>query len=144
MADVLAPERCAGHSPSGGKALPPAGRSPWRIEGTCELPRALPDVHLIRQPLLRLLVINLGIGVTVAILMLSGLLALNTHRLRDLILADNAGDVALGLLLFGLVATFGSTAMASAVMMLDRRPSSGHDHTAEPQRVPVRVKRPAR
>lgn len=78
-----------------------------------------------RQPLIRLLAINVAIGAGVAVLMLGGLLLLNPHGLRDLILADRAGGLAAGLLLFGLVITFGSTAMGSAIMMLGGREPGG-------------------
>jgi hypothetical protein len=73
---------------------------------------------LLRQPLIRLLAINAAIGASVALLMLGGLFAFNPHGLRDLILADRAGGVAAGLLLFGLIVTFGSMAMGTAIMAL--------------------------
>ncbi len=73
------------------------------------------------HPLFRLLLINLAVGVAVAVLMLGGLLALNPGGLRDLIFADRSPAMALGLLLFGLIVTFGSTAMGTAVMTLGRR-----------------------
>jgi hypothetical protein len=73
---------------------------------------------LLRQPLIRLLAINLAIGISAALLLLGGLVALNPHGLRDLILADRSGAVAAGLLLFGLVITFGSVAMGTAIMAL--------------------------
>ncbi len=76
---------------------------------------------LIHQPLLRLLAVNLAAGAGVALLMLAGLLALNPGNLRGLIVADRAGGTALALLLFGLVVTFGSAAMGSAVMALGTR-----------------------
>lgn len=76
--------------------------------------------RLLREPLFRLLAINLGIGVTAAILMLSGLLALNPGNLRDLILADQPPFLAAGLLLLGLVITFGGVAMGTAVMAIGR------------------------
>ncbi|HEY6024837.1 MAG TPA: hypothetical protein VIV34_11770 [Pseudolabrys sp.] len=104
--------------------------------------RALPYMHLLRQPLLRLLAINLGIGVAMAALMLGGLLALNPHHLRDLIFADQAGGAAFGLLLFGFVVTFGSTAMGSAVMMLNPRSAEDHDGTGERRLAPARAQRP--
>lgn len=75
-------------------------------------------MNLLRQPLFRLLAVNLAIGVSVAALMLGGLLALNPHGLRDLIVADSSPLVAAGLLLFGLVVTFGSVAMGTAIMMI--------------------------
>lgn len=73
---------------------------------------------LLRQPLVRLLAINLAAGVLVATLLLGGLLWLNPLRLRDLIFADAAPGTALGLLLFGFVITFGSAAMGTAVMTM--------------------------
>ena len=82
-------------------------------------------VPLLRQPLIRLLAVNLAAGVAVAVVMLSGLLALNPANLRDLILADRAGGAALALLMFGFLITFGSAAMGSAIMMLGTRSTSG-------------------
>ena len=73
-----------------------------------------------RQPLFRLLLINLAVGAAAAVLMLGGLLALNPEGLRDLIFADRSPATALGLLLFGLIITFGSTAMGTAIMGLGR------------------------
>jgi hypothetical protein len=78
-------------------------------------------MHLLRQPLIRLLVVNLAGGMAAALLMLGGLLALNPGNLRNLILADETPGAALGLLLFGLVVTFGSVAMGSAIMGLGAR-----------------------
>jgi hypothetical protein len=77
-------------------------------------------LRLVREPLFRLLAINLAIGIAVAVLMLGGLLALNPDRLRDLILADRTPTMALALLLFGLVVTFGSVAMGTAIMAIGR------------------------
>ncbi|MDB5655160.1 MAG: hypothetical protein JWQ94_2773 [Tardiphaga sp.] len=71
-----------------------------------------------QQPLLRLLAINLAIGIAVAGLMIGGLLALNPFGLRGLIFGDASPGVALGLLLFGFVVTLGSAAMGSAIMAL--------------------------
>ncbi|MFA6264367.1 MAG: hypothetical protein WC670_01450 [Pseudolabrys sp.] len=81
-------------------------------------------MKLIRQPLLRLLAINLAIGVVVAIVMIGGLMWANPAHLRDLIVADRAGFAAFALLLFGLIITFGSVAMGTAIMTLghERRP----------------------
>ena len=82
-------------------------------------------MKLWRQPLLRLLAINLAGGFAAALLMLGGLLLLNPGHLRELIFADRMSYAALGLLLFGLVVTFGSVAMGSAVMMLGKEPNQG-------------------
>lgn len=76
---------------------------------------------LLHEPLLRLLAVNVLAGVTAAVLMLGGLLALNPGGLRDLMLADRDGGIALALLLFGLIVTFGSVAMGSAIMALGGR-----------------------
>ena len=73
---------------------------------------------LFRLPLIRLLAANLAAGCAVALLMLGGLLALDPCGLREMIFAD--GATGLVLLIFGLVVTFGSAAMGSAVMMLGR------------------------
>jgi len=95
-----------------------------------------------RQPLLRLLAINLAIGIGAAIVMIGGLMALNPHRIRNLILADQAGGAAFGLLLFGLVVTFGSVAMGTAIMTLGHesgRPPRGGKSAGLPVALPVRV-----
>ena len=42
-------------------------------------------------------------------------------NLRDLILADSSPGTALGMLLFGFVVTFGSTAMGTAIMAMGRQ-----------------------
>ena len=76
------------------------------------------STRLLRQPLFRLLAINLGIGLAMAVLMFGGLLALNPQGLRDLILADASSAVALGLLLSGFVVTFGGVAIGGAIMSI--------------------------
>lgn len=78
---------------------------------------------LLRLPLFRLLAINLAAGVTVAALLVGGLLALDPGGLRHLIFADRSPAVALGLLLFGFVVTLGSTAMGTAIMALGQPPA---------------------
>jgi acyl-coenzyme A thioesterase PaaI-like protein len=69
-------------------------------------------------PLARLLAINLGIGVALAVLLVGGLLVLNPGGLRDLILADRSPLVPIGLLLGGFIVTLGSTAMGTAIMAM--------------------------
>jgi len=71
---------------------------------------------IFRIPLFRLLAINLAIGISVAALLVGGLLLLNPGGLRHLILTDRSPWVAVGLLLFGFIVTFGSAAMGSAIM----------------------------
>lgn len=70
------------------------------------------------MPLFRLLAINLLVGVTVALLAVGGLLALDVHGLRTLILADSSPATPLMLLTFGFVVTFGSVAMGTAIMRI--------------------------
>ena len=76
----------------------------------------------LRVPLFRLLAINLAAGVAMAALVVGGLLALDPGGLRHLIFADSSPATALGLLLFGFVVTFGSTAMGTAIMAMGRPP----------------------
>jgi hypothetical protein len=102
-------------------------------------------MHLLRLPLIRLLVVNLAGGVVAAMLMLGGLMALNPGNLRNLILADETPGAALGLLLFGLVVTFGSVAMGSAIMGLGaRREHRGRSGGGRGQREPAEVRLRAR
>jgi hypothetical protein len=78
-----------------------------------------------RAALFRLLAINLGIGMSIAALLVGGLLWLDVGGLRHMIVADRSPAVALGLLLFGFVVTFGSTAMGTAIMAIGRRQKDG-------------------
>lgn len=79
-------------------------------------------MRLLHLPLIRLLAVNLAIGVAIAALTLGGLLAINPGNLRGLILADRNSAAALVLLAFGLVVTFGSVTMGTAVMALGKKP----------------------
>jgi hypothetical protein len=90
------------------------------------MPNETPDdqprrLTILRIPLFRLLAINLAAGAAAAALFVGGLLALNPVGLRDLIFADNSPGLALGLLLFGFVVTFGSGAMGSAIMAMEKQ-----------------------
>lgn len=91
-----------------------------------------------RVPLFRLLAINLGIGIALAALLVGGLLALNPAGLRDLIFADSSPGTALGLLLFGFVVTFGSTAMGTAIMAMGQR----QDDNKPPRGTPTLATQP--
>jgi hypothetical protein len=82
--------------------------------------RAPRGLGFLRAPLFRLLAINLAAGVTLATLVVGGLLALNPGGLRHLIFADASPGTALGLLLFGFAITFGSAAMGTAIMAMGR------------------------
>lgn len=71
---------------------------------------------LVNSRLMRLLAINLGIGIALAVIMVAGLLALDTHHLRTLIFHDRSGFLAVAVMLGGFIVTFGSIAMGSAIM----------------------------
>ncbi len=97
---------------------------------------------LLRQPLIRLLAVNLAGGAGVAVLMLGGLLALNPGGLRDLIVADREPGAALVLLLAGFLITFGSAAMGSAIMALGAgEPRGGRGGRWHRVRAVIRVPR---
>ena len=89
-----------------------------------DTPRAEPlppqRIALLREPLFRLLAINLAIGAFMAVLLVGGLLLLDPWSLRDLIFADRAPAIAIGVLLGSFFITFGSVAMGSAIMALGR------------------------
>jgi hypothetical protein len=103
-------------------------------------PRKPPMIPLLRQPLLRLLAVNLAGGAAAAGLMLGGLMALNPYRLRDLILADRDPAAALALLGIGLLITFGSAAMGSAIMALGAREGRRGRGGGKPLRAEVRTR----
>ncbi|WP_376708260.1 hypothetical protein [Bradyrhizobium cenepequi] len=90
-------------------------------------------------PLLRLLAINLAAGVSLAVLLVGGLLLLNPGRLRDLILADHAPGVALGLLLFGFIVTLGSSTMGTAIMAMGQQQTDGGPRRGRGRLVAQRV-----
>jgi len=70
------------------------------------------------QPLLRLLAINLAGGIVVAMIAVGGLLLINIHGLRHLIFADQSPAVALFVIFFSFVITFGSWVMGTAIMRI--------------------------
>jgi hypothetical protein len=75
---------------------------------------------LLRQPLVRLFAIKLGIGVAALVLLLGGLFALNPGGLRDLVLGNPAMALALGAVLLGSLVAFGAVAIGAAVLMIGR------------------------
>ena len=77
-------------------------------------------MNLLRQPLLRLLLANLAFGSLAAVLLVGGMLALDSQGLRTLILADQSPALAIGLLLFGFVITLGSLVMGTAIMAIGK------------------------
>ncbi len=100
-------------------------------------PPGLPD-----NPLFRLLLVNGLAGAALALVLFAGLILTNTARLRDLIASSSNPLLPAGLLLGGLIVTFASLAMGTAVMTMK---SDDDDHhgglgaTAEAL-VPVRVR----
>ena len=84
-----------------------------------------PTRSLLRNPLFRLLAINLAIGACAATILVGGLLWLNPGHLRELIFADSSPGIALALLLASFLITFGSAAMGSAIMAHGQKETSG-------------------
>jgi len=70
-----------------------------------------------RQPLLRLLAINLASGIAVAMIAVGGLILLNPE-LRRLILEDHSPATAVVMLLFGFIVTLASCVMGAAIMRI--------------------------
>ncbi len=68
--------------------------------------------------LLRFLAINLAIGATVAVLVVTGLIVTDAHALGKLIMSDRDPVVAIAMLMIGFVITIGSAAMGAAIMGL--------------------------
>jgi hypothetical protein len=95
-----------------------------------------------RVPLFRLLAINLAAGTVLAALLVGGLLALDPGGLRELIFADRSPGTALGLLLFGFIVTFGSTAMGTAIMMTGARPTDDEGPRGPPRLLAQRASQP--
>ena len=81
-------------------------------------------MSLLRQPLLRLLAVNLAFGAAAAVLLVAGMLALDSQGLRKLIFADRSPGLAIGLLLFGFIITLGSVVMGSAIMAIGKEEQS--------------------
>jgi len=63
--------------------------------------------------------------------------------LRDLIFAASSPGTALGLLLFGFVVTFGSTAIGTAIMAMGQRQKDDETPRGPPRRVAQRLDRVA-
>lgn len=98
-----------------------------------------------RHPLLRFLAINLILGILVAGLAVGGLIALDIHGLRRLLMQDQSPILAIVLLAGGFIVTFGSIVMGSAVMALGSKPPGGGAAAgAEVDVRPVLANAPAR
>jgi hypothetical protein len=82
---------------------------------------------LLASPFFRLLAINWLIGAFAAVLVLGGLLWLDTGGLRSLILNSPEPWLPIVVLLFGLMITLCSAAMGAAVMALPSEADGGND-----------------
>ena len=71
-----------------------------------------------RHPLLELLAVNLAGGIAVAAIAVGGLLLLDIQGLRHLIFADRSPALALFVIFFSFVVTFGSWVMGTAIMRI--------------------------
>jgi uncharacterized membrane protein YedE/YeeE len=71
------------------------------------------------DPLLRFLSLNLLFGFALAAIAMSSLLLLDVNGLRHLILGDQSPTLAVAVLLFGLVLTFGGGCIGTAMVRLD-------------------------
>jgi len=80
----------------------------------------LPILKLWRQPLLRLLAINLAGGIVIAIIAVGGLLLVSPADLRRLIFEDQSPGLALVLFLFGFAFSLASASMCTAIMGIGR------------------------
>lgn len=91
------------------------------------------------QPsLIRFLLINAGIGASVAVGVVATLILTDTQSLGRLIWADQDPAVAVLLLVFGFVITLGSAAMGAAIMGLpygDRGASKGCRSAGQPGQI---------
>ena len=102
--------------------------------------RTISRAAIFRFALFRMLAINLGIGLLIAAMLAAGLLWLDVGGLRHLILADRSPAVALGLLLFGFVITFGSAAMGTAIMALGPREKADHPRGGTGKALPATIR----
>jgi len=89
-----------------------AGRGPRR-----KMPNAMHRL-LKHNPLLRLLAVNLAGGIAVAAIAVGGLLLIDIQGLRHLIFADRSPAVALFVIFFSFVISFGSWVMGAAIMRI--------------------------
>lgn len=75
--------------------------------------------------IVRFLLIHAGIGSIVAVGIVTALILTDTHSLGKLIMADQDPVIAVVLLMFGFIITFGSVAMGAAIMGLPYGDGSG-------------------
>jgi hypothetical protein len=105
------------------------------------VPETSPEAFdLSRDPLHRLLVVNLLSGALIGVLFVAGLLWTDAYGLRSLMLRDSEGIVALLALTVGSVITSASVVAGSAIMM-NRKSDDDDDHRGGPgihELVPVK------
>jgi type IV secretory pathway VirB2 component (pilin) len=75
----------------------------------------------IRMEVIRYIIPHLLAGCLAGIVASVGLVATNLGSLRDLMLHTDGGWLAFALLTFGMVVTFGSAAIGSAIMSIGSR-----------------------
>ena len=99
-----------------------------------------------RDPLFRLLLVNGLGGAALGLVFVAGVVALDIGQLRGLLRWDGTSALALGLLAFGGIITFGSVAMGSAIMRIDPEDRDGRGPPARPAAtdVPIAVRATAR
>ncbi|MCA0422980.1 MAG: hypothetical protein LCH61_06595 [Proteobacteria bacterium] len=93
------------------------------------------------KSIVRLLVVNWALGITLGVLFAAGILAVDIGGLRSMIFRSDLAIPALALLFGGFAITCGGVVCASAVMRLpheDRTSGTGLAEAAEPVPVPVR------
>ncbi len=95
-----------------------------------------------RDPLHRLLVVNLISGASIGVIFVSGLLWVDAFGLRAMLTHDVEGLVALAILCGGFVLLIASVVAGTAVMM-DHNPGDDDDDRGGPgirELIPIRVK----
>ena len=99
-------------------------------------------IDLSRDPLHRLLVVNLLSGALIGVLFVTGLLWTDAYDLRTLMMRDSDGMIALLALCAGCIITSASVVAGSAIMM-NRNSDDDDDHRGGPgihELVPVKVR----
>jgi type IV secretory pathway VirB2 component (pilin) len=80
-----------------------------------------------QRTFLKFLAVHLAGGTAGAVAIVGGILATDLAGLRTLMLTDSHGWLALALLVFGLIITFGSVAMGVGIMGLGRERDGRHN-----------------
>lgn len=96
-----------------------------------------------RHPFFRLLVINMLLGVMLAVIVVGAVIALDVGHVGTLLMKDRNPLAALVILLGSFIVTCASVMMGTAIMMLARNdggPASGKRERLVPAPVMVRVR----